>query len=174
VPALAVAAVIWWLAASRGDPSLLEDLHIYRGAIQLASTGASLYDYQGVGPFTYPPFAAVVMWPLVQLPAAWLDAVWTLGTFVAGAVAAVVLVTRLPRSRFTWLGPTPSRGALSLMASAATIVVITSVPLLINLWLGQISAVLTVIVLLDVAGVCLLYTSPSPRDRTRSRMPASA
>ena len=26
----------------------------------------------------------------------------------------------------------------------------------------------------DVAGACLLYTSPSPRDRTRSRMPSSA
>src|SRR5665811_611161 len=25
-----------------------------------------------------------------------------------------------------------------------------------------------------VFGVCLLYTSPSPRDRTRSRMPSSA
>ena len=25
-----------------------------------------------------------------------------------------------------------------------------------------------------VAGTCLLYTSPSPRDRTRSRMPSSA
>ena len=28
--------------------------------------------------------------------------------------------------------------------------------------------------LLDKAGSCLLYTSPSPRDRTRSRMPSSA
>ena len=26
----------------------------------------------------------------------------------------------------------------------------------------------------DVIGICLLYTSPSPRDRTRSRMPSSA
>ena len=26
----------------------------------------------------------------------------------------------------------------------------------------------------DVDTVCLLYTSPSPRDRTRSRMPSSA
>ena len=26
----------------------------------------------------------------------------------------------------------------------------------------------------DVRGTCLLYTSPSPRDRTRSRMPSSA
>ena len=28
--------------------------------------------------------------------------------------------------------------------------------------------------LLDIAPGCLLYTSPSPRDRTRSRMPSSA
>ena len=26
----------------------------------------------------------------------------------------------------------------------------------------------------DVVAICLLYTSPSPRDRTRSRMPSSA
>ena len=26
----------------------------------------------------------------------------------------------------------------------------------------------------EVYSVCLLYTSPSPRDRTRSRMPSSA
>ena len=26
----------------------------------------------------------------------------------------------------------------------------------------------------DLANGCLLYTSPSPRDRTRSRMPSSA
>ena len=26
----------------------------------------------------------------------------------------------------------------------------------------------------ELADVCLLYTSPSPRDRTRSRMPSSA
>ena len=28
--------------------------------------------------------------------------------------------------------------------------------------------------IVDALGVCLLYTSPSPRDRTRSRMPSSA
>ena len=26
----------------------------------------------------------------------------------------------------------------------------------------------------DLSSICLLYTSPSPRDRTRSRMPSSA
>ena len=28
--------------------------------------------------------------------------------------------------------------------------------------------------LINPYGICLLYTSPSPRDRTRSRMPSSA
>ena len=28
--------------------------------------------------------------------------------------------------------------------------------------------------LFDESQICLLYTSPSPRDRTRSRMPSSA
>ena len=30
------------------------------------------------------------------------------------------------------------------------------------------------IILLTLFGVCLLYTSPSPRDRQKSRMPSSA
>ena len=32
----------------------------------------------------------------------------------------------------------------------------------------------TLLLKVDQLGVCLLYTSPSPRDRTRSRMPSSA
>ena len=32
----------------------------------------------------------------------------------------------------------------------------------------------TTIEWVDEATTCLLYTSPSPRDRTRSRMPSSA
>ena len=28
--------------------------------------------------------------------------------------------------------------------------------------------------LIDISGICLLYTSPSPRDRQKSRMPSSA
>ena len=36
----------------------------------------------------------------------------------------------------------------------------------VNLWYGH--------YLNDIEGGCLLYTSPSPRDRTRSRMPSSA
>ena len=35
-------------------------------------------------------------------------------------------------------------------------------------------AVLDIYDALHTVGGCLLYTSPSPRDRTRSRMPSSA
>ena len=39
---------------------------------------------------------------------------------------------------------------------------------------GAQGAVISEIIDLDRSGACLLYTSPSPRDRTRSRMPSSA
>lgn len=153
VPAVAVAVLLWWLAVSSRDPSLLEDLHIYRGAVLLALSGGSLYDYMGVGPFTYPPFAAVVLEPFARLPQEWLDAVWTVGTFGVAALLCVVLVARLPRDASTWLGERPGVARLAGLASVATIAMITSWPMVINLWLGQISAALTLIVLLDVAGV---------------------
>ena len=42
--------------------------------------------------------------------------------------------------------------------------------------IGQVAVMERALITRDftVAYVCLLYTSPSPRDRTRSRMPSSA
>ena len=40
------------------------------------------------------------------------------------------------------------------------------------IWLGTIKGMESTIV--PQNNICLLYTSPSPRDRTRSRMPSSA
>ena len=36
------------------------------------------------------------------------------------------------------------------------------------------AALLRILFLFSLSQFCLLYTSPSPRDRTRSRMPSSA
>ena len=41
-------------------------------------------------------------------------------------------------------------------------------------WLDMTPAHPDMFVMPDADSVCLLYTSPSPRDRTRSRMPSSA
>ena len=43
-----------------------------------------------------------------------------------------------------------------------------------NLSARDISAELLIVSQFTLYGDCLLYTSPSPRDRTRSRMPSSA
>ena len=42
------------------------------------------------------------------------------------------------------------------------------------LWHAMVESGLTGILVPEEHGGCLLYTSPSPRDRTRSRMPSSA
>ena len=39
---------------------------------------------------------------------------------------------------------------------------------------SQLTDSMDAIIKVDKDSICLLYTSPSPRDRTRSRMPSSA
>ena len=55
-------------------------------------------------------------------------------------------------------------------ADASTMRSNTSVMTGVLLMVGIVLATLTE----AIASTCLLYTSPSPRDRTRSRMPSSA
>ena len=39
---------------------------------------------------------------------------------------------------------------------------------------GTTTIMVQAFIVLTMSSICLLYTSPSPRDRTRSRMPSSA
>ena len=70
-------------------------------------------------------------------------------------------------------------------ATAAACVDVNAVPVLVdiepdtwNMNLDAVEAAITprtrAIIVVHLYGCCLLYTSPSPRDRTRSRMPSSA
>ena len=43
-----------------------------------------------------------------------------------------------------------------------------------NVWLPPLVGFSSIAIGMLVGWICLLYTSPSPRDRTRSRMPSSA
>src|SRR5689334_6200107 len=63
----------------------LVDLKVYRlGGRALLDDASSLYDVRLAGlPFTYPPFAAVVMVPFALLPWSLAAGVWTVGTVVS-------------------------------------------------------------------------------------------
>ena len=66
------------------------DLHVYVGGAEMLDHPGKLYDYVYADqtpdfplPFTYPPFAAVVFYPLHVLPFGFLAFVWQLGTIAA-------------------------------------------------------------------------------------------
>ena len=89
-------------------------------------------------PFTYPPFAAVVMVPLALLPAWLAAAVWT-GASVGALAAVVVLVRRaLGRPAPGWLVALVTGGALALE------------PVWQNLAFGQVNLFLMLAVLVDL------------------------
>ena len=89
-------------------------------------------------PFTYPPFAAVVMVPLAGLPAWLAAALWT-GASVGALAAVVVLVRRaLGQPAPGWLVALITAGALALE------------PVWQNLTFGQINVFLMAAVLVDL------------------------
>lgn len=47
--------------------------------------GLPLYDFAAANadPFTYPPFAALLFWPLAHLPFVLAGILWTVGTLAA-------------------------------------------------------------------------------------------
>jgi len=117
------------------------DLHVYRYAGEAVLDQLPVYDADDpvTGyPFTYPPFAAVVMVPLAVLPG-WLAAgLWT-GASVGCLAGSVVVVRRaLGRPTPGWLVVLVSGGALALE------------PVWQNLSFGQINLILMLAVLVDL------------------------
>ncbi|WP_083449335.1 glycosyltransferase 87 family protein [Actinoplanes rectilineatus] len=94
-PALTVAVVAGAVALSRPEAGRLTDLQVYAGAVDTLRHGGDLYDYirNGNAPFTYPPFAALLLLPLAWLPAFPLHLAWTVGV-AAAAIALALLVDR--------------------------------------------------------------------------------
>lgn len=122
------------------DPGLT-DLTVYRYGGRAVLEGLALYDapdpVTGL-PFTYPPFAALLMTPLAALPS-WLAAVLWSAASVA-ALAAVVTVVRRALGLVTppWLVAALAAGALVLE------------PVWQHLSFGQVNLFLLLAVLLDV------------------------
>ncbi|MDV6306252.1 glycosyltransferase 87 family protein [Gordonia amicalis] len=92
-----IARLVWDTLTVNGRNFV--DLHVYRdGSAGLADGSLYLFTYSGETdfalPFTYPPFAAVVLYPLSLIPWDIVAIGWQLATFAA-LYACVVLALRL-------------------------------------------------------------------------------
>jgi len=114
---------------------------VYLLGVRTAASGLPLYDLRAPNgdPFTYPPFAALVMWPLSWVPTASVGTLWTVGTLIVLVVTVVVLARRCS---VRW--PLPLGGVVLFVASS---------PSRSNLEWGQVSAVIVLLVLVDVLEV---------------------
>jgi alpha-1,2-mannosyltransferase len=117
----------------------LVDLKVYRlGGTTLLDEASALYDARLAGlPFTYPPFAAVVMVPFALLPWTVAVVVWTLGTFVS-----LVGVWRL----------SVGKGLASPVLLAVVAGSLVLEPVRETLGFGQVNLMLCALVLYDLLG----------------------
>ncbi|MFI7079480.1 glycosyltransferase 87 family protein [Micromonospora sp. NPDC049903] len=125
-------------------PDRLSDLHIYHGALTDLRAGRPLYEYVAAngGPFTYPPFAALVLLPVTAVPLGVAEALW-----LAATCAAVVAVA-VPVGRALAADRTDRRVAVAVTAG----VLMLSAPVQSNLRFGQVSIFIVLMALLDAIG----------------------
>jgi alpha-1,2-mannosyltransferase len=136
---LVVGSVAGVLAVASGHA--LVDLLVYQHGGDAVLSGRSPYgsDDPATGlPFTYPPFAAVLMVPLAPLPAWLAAALWTGAS--AAALGASVAVVRHALGR-----PTSAR-----LAVALTVAAVALEPVWQNLAFGQVNLLLMLVVLVDL------------------------
>lgn len=135
---------IWSIMAAltRAPYDRLADLHVYLGTVHATQAGLPIYDYQaGNGdPFTYPPFALLLFWPLGLLPEPTVQLLWTLASVTAVlAIAAAVTARAGVRGSQRFIVVTLAGAAILLM----------SAPLQSNLRFGQVSVFVVLLALVD-------------------------
>jgi alpha-1,2-mannosyltransferase len=96
--AISIAARLAWTYLVPNGANFV-DLHVYVGGAGMLDQPGSLYDYVYADqtpdfplPFTYPPFAAVVFYPLHLLPFGFLAFAWQLG--IVAALYGVVRISQ--------------------------------------------------------------------------------
>ncbi|MGN9908371.1 glycosyltransferase 87 family protein [Phytohabitans sp. LJ34] len=146
------AAGVWALfgAAAVGSSALvlarpaaerLSDLHIYYGAAEHVGAGQPLYEYVAAngGPFTYPPFAMVLLRPLTALPEGALQVLW-----LVLSCAAVAAIAASVKGAF---------GGRPVVVAAVACAVLVSAPAQSNLRFGQVSFFVVLLALVDAVGL---------------------
>jgi alpha-1,2-mannosyltransferase len=117
------------------------DFHIYMEAVDSWSRTSSIYAYAEAGThlgFTYPPFAAVVLWPLAHLDRAFAEHVWMMASLLASLAFLVVVGRALP-------DPPRWRCFVPLFVAAGLL----TTPVVLTTRLGQVNAFLALLVLVD-------------------------
>ncbi|GAB4049836.1 glycosyltransferase 87 family protein [Catellatospora paridis] len=141
---LTLAAVAFWRLRVEHD---FFDLKIYMSAVNWWGDGHDLYDYaqpdrvQGALYFTYPPFAALLLFPFGLLPLGVTQALFTLGTVAAVVVTTYWLVAPLAR-RQGW----PAWYAVGIGAP----LVLAIEPLRETITFGQINMLLILLIMMDL------------------------
>ena len=131
----------------------LADYEVYRGAVRSWLAGNGLYDtVYPTGetgpmlPFTYPPFAALVMAPIGVIPATAAAWIWVLLSLALCPVLAVLLLRQAPGAGRT-LRPT------SLVAGGLVALgLLLSEPVTHNLFVGQLSVFVVFLAFVDAGG----------------------
>ena len=156
---LAAAGALFAALLSSGNgaqdsPFHLADYEVYRGAVQSWLSGHGLYDAVyptgNVGPmlpFTYPPFAALMMAPVALLPSSAAGWAWVLMSIAACPVLAALLVRQAP-------GAGSSLRPTSIVACAlVSLGLMLSEPVMHGLFVGQVSIFIVLVSLVDAAGI---------------------
>ena len=136
LPALAALIALLPIVFTRGSERM-KDLLVYAGSAAAAGSGTDVYAYRtpfGM-PFTYPPFAAVLVEPLSRIPLGLLQILWALGT-----VALLIPLARVA------LAPVVARIGLPITLTLLLI----SAPIRSHLRFGQVGILLVLLVSLDL------------------------
>lgn len=123
----------------------LSDLHIYYGAIRHLQAGHPLYDFvaENGGPFTYPPFAALVLYPVGLLPEGVVQLSWLVLTCAAIAAIAVAVGGAI----------SGVRDRQPVVVAAIACALMLSAPAQSNLRFGQVSVFIVLLALVDGMGL---------------------
>jgi alpha-1,2-mannosyltransferase len=139
---------VWLLLLWPAQPSGHIDYRIYAGAVR---SGGRLYQFKHdflvnggllhLG-FTYPPFAAVLFWPLAQLGDHTGEQIWLVLTGLATVTFLALVAAAVPRRPpVPWFTPVAIAGGLFL------------VPATLSGRLGQVNALIALAVMLDLVAI---------------------
>jgi alpha-1,2-mannosyltransferase len=132
-----LAVVHTWVPPKQGRIDYL----IYRGAVRFSARG-NLYDFHyhiDAFRFTYPPFAALLIWPFARLSTELGEHLWWGLTWLA-AVCFLVVCARQAIPRLTWWWSVPAFVAVGTW----------TMPIMLTVRFGQINAFAATAVLADV------------------------